>query len=161
MPIVTINDLKAKSASKRSRKMGIATVNDGEYLQLGNGSECIKSKTRKAEKQVRSEVILVVIEALLTPQKDKDGEARTPEEMKQKQGRDEEAGGNGNVYLELTPRQMAALPWANQDFNGAASEVNQAAVGTEQAEGINGSHVAGANEQGGGEVKADVDSGDP
>jgi hypothetical protein len=69
MPIVTINDLKAKSASKRGRKMGIATVNDGEYLQLGKGNECIESKTRKAEKQVGSKVILVVIEALLTRQK--------------------------------------------------------------------------------------------
>jgi hypothetical protein len=56
---------------------------------------------------------------------------------------------------------MAALPWANWDFNGAASEVNQATVGTEQSGEINGSHVAGANEQGGGEVKVDVDCGDP
>jgi hypothetical protein len=81
--------------------------------------------------------------------------------MKQKQGRGEEADGNGNVYLELTPRQIAALPWANQDLNGATSEVNQAAVGKEQNEGTNGSHVAGANEEGGGEVKADVDCGGP
>ena len=58
MPIVTISDLKAK----RGKKMGIATVNDGEYLQLGKGSECIESKMRKAEKRVRSKVILVVIE---------------------------------------------------------------------------------------------------
>jgi hypothetical protein len=176
MPIVTINDLKAKSAGKRGRKVGIATVNDGEYLQLGKGSESIASKMRKAEKQVRSKVILVAFEALLTRQKDKDGEfydkrrgdtgksleeARTPEKMKQKQGRGEEADGNGNVYLELTPRQMAALPWANQDFNGATSEVNQAAVGKEQNEGTSGSHAAGANEEGGGEVKADVDCGGP
>ena len=164
MPIVTINDLKAK----RGKKTGIATVNDGEYLQLGKGSECIESKMRKAEKRVRSKVILVVIEALLTRQKGKDGdfcdkheEAKTPEETKQKQGKGEGTDGKGNVYLELTPRQMAALPWANWDFNGAASEVNQATVGTEQSGEINGSHVAGANEQGGGEVKVDVDCGDP
>jgi hypothetical protein len=69
MPIVTINDLKAKSATKRGRKMGIATVNDGEYLQLGNGSERIESKTGKAAKQVRSKVILVAIKALLTRQR--------------------------------------------------------------------------------------------
>jgi hypothetical protein len=175
MPIVTINDLKAKSASKRGRKMGIPTVNDGEYLQLGKGSECIESKTRKAAKQVRSKVILL-IEALLTHQKDEDGdfrnehkedtdkslkEARTPKEMKQKQGSGEGADGNGNIYLKLTPRQMVALPWANREFNGAASEVNQAAVGTEQNEGINGNHVAGADKQGGGEVKADADCGGP
>jgi hypothetical protein len=174
MPIVTINDLKAKSASKRRRKVGIVTVNDGEYLQLGKGDECIESKTREAEKQVRSKVILVAIKALLTRQKDKDGnirdeheedtdkslgEARTPGKMKQKQGSGEEADENGNVYLELTPRQMAALSWANRDFNGAASEVNKAAAGMEQNEGINGSHVAGANEQGGGEVKAGADCG--
>jgi hypothetical protein len=81
--------------------------------------------------------------------------------MKQKQGSGEGADGNENVYLNLTPRQMAALPWANQDFSGAALEVNKAAVGTEQDEGINGSHVAGANEQGGGEVKAGADCDDP
>lgn len=176
MPIVTINDLKAKSARKRGRKMGIATVNDGEYLQLSKGNECIESKTRKAEKQVRSKVILAMIEASLTRQKDKDGdfrdeheedtdkslgEARTSGEVKQKQGSGEGVDENGNVYLKLTPSQMAALPWANQDFNGAASEANKAAVGTEQNEGINGSHVARANEQGGGEVKAGADCGDP
>jgi hypothetical protein len=69
MPIVTINDLKAKSAGKRGRKVGIATVNDGEYLQLGKGSESIASEMRKAEKQVRSKVILVAFEALLTASK--------------------------------------------------------------------------------------------
>ena len=71
MPIVTINDLKAKSAAKRGRKMGIATVNDGEYLQLGKDSEHIESKTGKAEKQVRSKVILVAMEVLLTRQRTK------------------------------------------------------------------------------------------
>jgi hypothetical protein len=80
--------------------------------------------------------------------------------VKQKQGKGEEAGRNRNVYLELTPRQMAAVPWANWDFNRAVSEVNQAVARTEQKEGIDGSHVAEANEQGGGEVKAGVDCGD-
>ena len=167
MPIVTINDLKAKSAAKRGRKMGIATVNDGEYLQLGKDSERIESKTGKAAKQVRSKVILVVIEALLTRQKDEDGDYRdehkkdagesleevgTSREKTPKQGSGEEAG---NVYLKLTPRQMAALHWANQDFKAAASEVNQAVV--EQNEKIKASHIAGANEQGGGKVKAGAD----
>jgi ribosomal protein L34 len=73
MPIVTINDLRAKSASKRGKKMGIATVNDGEYLQLGKGCEFIESKMRKAEKQVRSKVILVAIEGFLTRQRTKTG----------------------------------------------------------------------------------------
>jgi len=71
MPIVTINDLKAKSAAKRGRKMGIATVNDGEYLQLGKDSEYIESKTGKAAKQVRSKVIFVAMEVLLTRQRTK------------------------------------------------------------------------------------------
>ena len=71
MPIVTINDLKAKSAAKRGRKMGIATVNDGEYLQLGKDSEHIEITTGKAAKQVRSEVILIAIEVLLTRQRTK------------------------------------------------------------------------------------------
>lgn len=174
MPIVTINDLKAKSAAKRGRKMGIATVNDGEYLQLGKGSECIESKTGKAAKQVRSKVIIAVIEALLTRQKDEDGdyrdehekdadesleEAGTSRGKTQKQGSGEEDDKNGNMYLKLTPRQMAAaLHWTNQDFKAAASEVNQ---GTEQNEEIKASHVAGANEQGGGEVKAGADCGEP
>jgi hypothetical protein len=175
MPIVTINDLKAKSATKRGRKMGIATVNDGEYLQLGKGSERIESKTGKAAKQVRSKVILVVIEALLTRQKgDRDyrdehkkdadkslEEVGTSKGKTQKQGSGEEADKSGNVYLKLTPRQMAAaLRWANQDFKVAASEVNQAVVGAEQNEEIKASHVAGANEQGGGEVKASADCGE-
>jgi sulfite reductase beta subunit-like hemoprotein len=176
MPIVTINDLKAKSATKRGRKMGIATVNDGEYLQLGKGSELIESKTGKAAKQVRSNVILVVVEALLTHQKDEDGNYRdeheksadesledvgTSREKAQKQGSGGEADKNGNVYLKLTPRQMAALHWVNQDFKPAASEVNQAVGGTEQNEEIKASHVAGADEQGGGEVKAGADCGEP
>jgi hypothetical protein len=81
--------------------------------------------------------------------------------MTQKQGSGEEADKNGNVYLKLTPRQMAAaLHWANQDFKAAASEVNQA-VGTEQNEEIKASHVAGANEQGGGEVRAGADCSEP
>jgi hypothetical protein len=174
MPIVTINDLKAKSATKRGRNMGIATVNDGEYLQLGKDSERIESKTGKAAKQVRSKVILVMIEALLTRQKDEDGDYRdehkkdagesleevgTSREKTPKQGSGEEAG---NVYLKLTPTQMAvALHWANQDFKAAASEVNQAVVGTEQNEEIKASHIEGANEQGGGEVKAGADCDEP
>jgi hypothetical protein len=177
MPIVTINDLKAKSNTRRSRKMGIATVNDGEYLQLGKGGKRIESKSGKAAKQVRGKAILVVIEALLTRQKDEDRDYRdehekdvdeslkevgTSREKTQKQGIDEEADKNGNVCLKLTPRQMAAaLHWANQDFKAAASEVNQAAVGTEQNEEIKASHVAGANEQDGGEVKAGADCGEP
>ena len=80
---------------------------------------------------------------------------------RQKQGSGEEADENGNIYLTLTSRPMAALPWVNRDFKAAASEVNQAVVGTEQNEGIKASHGAGANEQGGGEVKADADCGEP
>jgi len=55
----------------------------------------------------------------------------------------------------------AALHWANQDVKAAASEVNQAVVGTEQNEEIKASNVAGANEQGEGEVKAGADCGEP
>jgi hypothetical protein len=178
MPIVTINDLKAKSAAKRGRKTGIATVNDGEHLQLGKGSEDIESKMGKAAKQVGSKVIFVVIEVLLTRQKDEGGNCRDEHEKDtdksleevgtsrgttQKQGGGEEADKKGNVYLNLTPRQMAAatLHWASQDFKAAPSEVNQAVVGTEQNEETKASHVAGANEQGGGEAKADPECGEP
>jgi len=55
----------------------------------------------------------------------------------------------------------AALHWANQDVKAAASEVNQAVVGTEQNEEIKASNVAGANEQGEGEAKAGADCGEP
>jgi hypothetical protein len=53
----------------------------------------------------------------------------------------------------LTPRQMAALHWANRDLNAASAKANLAVVETERDKGVEANQVAGVNEDGGGRSK--------
>jgi hypothetical protein len=66
---------------------------------------------------------------------------------------------SGDSHKTLTPRQMAALHWANRDFNTAATDISRAAVEKEQNEKAEANLLIGGDKHEGVGVKARKESG--
>ena len=88
-------------------------------------------------------------------------EVRASKNKRQKRGDSEDRDVNEEGHRTLTPRQIAALHWANRHLKTAAAKTEQATVETKQKGGVQANETAGANEHGRGEAKACADGAKP